>query len=151
MAEAEKPTPSEKPPGYTFGRPTLYKQEYCQQLIDHMAKGYSFEAFGGVVGVARDRVYEWAKKHPDFAEAKEIGLAQNLMYFEKQGNMGLWEDKDGPKLNNTLWVFNMKNRHGWTDRKDVQVKASVETKNEVKKLSTEQLIELAKHTVKITE
>lgn len=150
MAEADKPTPKEKPPGYVFGRPTTYKPEYCEQLIEHMAKGYSFEAFGGVLGVSRDRVYEWAKKHPDFAEAKDVGLSRNLMYYEQQGNQGMWIDKEGPVLNNTLWVFNMKNRHGWTDRKDIQIKAEA-VNPEAKKLSTEELVQLASKTVKITD
>ena len=29
------------------GRPTDYKKEYCELLIEHMAAGFSFESFAG--------------------------------------------------------------------------------------------------------
>ena len=30
-----------KPEGYVFGRPTLYRPEYCQRAIEFMGQGYS--------------------------------------------------------------------------------------------------------------
>ena len=47
-----------------------------------MSQGHSFEAFGGLVKVSRNTLYEWVKKHKDFAEAKEIGFNSWLNFVE---------------------------------------------------------------------
>jgi len=98
------------------GRPTNYKPEYCEALIAHMKSGLSFECFGAAIGVSRDNVYEWAKVHPEFSESKELAKAASLLFWEREGVKGLWNEKDGPQLNNSVWIFNMKNRHGWKDK-----------------------------------
>lgn len=59
-----------------------YKKEMCDQLIKHMAQGHSFEAFGGIAKVSRETLYNWVKKHKDFAEAKQIGYSAWLNFVE---------------------------------------------------------------------
>lgn len=88
-----------------------------------MAKGLSFESFGGVIQVARQTLYDWAKAHPDFHKAKEIGHTASMLFWEKEGVEGLWTltEREGPvtttrTLNSTVWIFNMKNRFGWRDK-----------------------------------
>ena len=39
--------PKPKPEGYTFGRPTEYRPEYCQRAIEFMKQGYSVTALAG--------------------------------------------------------------------------------------------------------
>lgn len=109
--------PKPKGPG---GRPTKYKPEYCDQLIEHMAKGYSFETFGAAVGVARSSVYEWLKNQ-EFSDAKKEGLMQCQLFWERMGIGGATGRIKG--FNVGCWVFNMKNRFGWRDK--------VETSGEV--------------------
>jgi hypothetical protein len=46
-----------------------YKPEYCEQIVEFLAKGHSVGAFAGHVGVHRDTVYEWAKTFPKFDDA----------------------------------------------------------------------------------
>ena len=124
MAKTKKPLvkSKEKPEGYVFGRPTIYKEEYCEMLIAHMASGMSFETFGSSIGVSRDRVYEWANKHPNFAEAKKIALIESQYFWEKQGVNGLWHGgKDGQNFNSSVWIFNMKNRFKWNDRVETTI------------------------------
>lgn len=143
---AKKPKPEPQKPANPVGRPTKYKPEYCQKLIKHMSKGLSFECFGATIGVARDAVYEWPKKHPEFAEAKAAALDASLLWWEEQGQKGMWVDKEGPVLNNTIWVFSMKNRHGWRDNRDMNVQQDVTInpiKEDLKKLTTKELMDLA--------
>ncbi len=71
-----------KPEGYVFGRPTTYKKEYCEQLIQWMAQGYSFESFGGTVGVSRATIHNWALQNADFLEAKRIGDLKARIWWE---------------------------------------------------------------------
>lgn len=67
-----------------------------------MQEGYSFESFAGTVDVCFDTLYEWAKVHPEFSEAKKNGLGKNLHTME---TLGL---TDGMK--DAKWIFTMKNR-----------------------------------------
>jgi len=95
-----------KPEGYTFGRPTLYKEEYTQRMIDFFSTPYFkevtkviikkgvpisiqvdvpndfplFEKFSVDIGVHRDTLNQWCKVHPSFSDsykkAKELQKAR---------------------------------------------------------------------------
>ena len=99
------------------GQPTKYKPEYCQELIDHMAKGYSFESFAGICNVDRDTIYEWAKVQPSFSDAKKRAFEQSRLFWERLGIAG---SLGSPNFNATPWIFNMKNRFNWTDRQQIE-------------------------------
>ena len=104
------------------GRPSKYDPKYCEMLIEHMSKGYSFESFGAVIGSNRDTLYEWAKRHSEFSDAKKHANDRCLEFWEKQGIEGLYSYEDGPKLNSSVWIFNMKHRHRWRDRHEEEEK-----------------------------
>lgn len=93
------------------GRPTLYKPEYCEKLIEHMAEGLSYEAFAGAVRVSVDTLYQWEKDQPDFSEAKKIGVGVSRIFWEKMGIAGVHAEV----FNASVWIFNMKNRFRWRD------------------------------------
>jgi len=93
-----------------------YKKEYCQMLIKHMTEGHSFESFGHVAKVHRKTMYTWAKRHKEFANAKDIAFSAALYWWEKEGIRGM---QMGPKeFNAVVWIFSMKNRFGWRDVKE---------------------------------
>lgn len=76
------------------GRPTKYKPEYCEQLIEHMAAGNSFWSFAGKVRVSFETLDNWTKQNEDFMEAKKVGLGLLLTFDEnlaKAGTAGLLE------------------------------------------------------------
>ena len=54
-------------------RPTKFKPEYCELVINTMAEGKSLAAAAARLRVARSTFYEWAKNHPEMAEAVAIG------------------------------------------------------------------------------
>lgn len=95
--------------GYVFGRPTKYKKEYCEMLVEHMGKGYSFESFSATIGTHRDTLYEWAKVHKNFSDAKKLGREASLLFFEKMGVGGMSGKLKG--FNASSWIFTVKNRH----------------------------------------
>ncbi len=126
------------------GRPTKYKPEYCLQLVEHMAKGLSFECFAAVIGVNRDSLNEWAKVHPDFSVAKSEGLDQNLLFWENLGIEHIINKSDSfgegqsssRSINASVYIFNMKNRHKWRDRQPDETDVVV---NNINGLSIEDL------------
>lgn len=120
-----KKASSKKPEGYVFGRPTKYRKEYCQKLIDHMKQGYSYETFGTVIKVASSNLYEWEKKHKDFREAKKIAFNECQLFWEKMGMGGTAGKLRG--FNPAGWIFNMKNRFKWTDRQEIGIDEDANT------------------------
>lgn len=98
------------------GRPSLYKPEYCQMLIDHMSTGLSYNTFVVVAKVNLDTLYEWEKQHPEFSEAKKEAFAHAQSYWERLGQALVTGVTKGSAA---AWIFNMKNRFKWTDRQDI--------------------------------
>jgi len=101
--------------GDKVGRPTKYKEDFCNMLIEHMAEGYSFDSFAGIVEVHIDTLYEWAKVHKEFSDAKHIGTAKSMAWWEKVGRMGMINEI--PFFNDRIWRLNMINRfrNQWSD------------------------------------
>lgn len=135
-------------PPRNIGCPTKYRPEYCDMLIDHMSAGYSFESFSAIVKTNRDTLFEWAKVHPAFSDAKRNAYDENLLFWEKAGIENLRNYGKESSFNSTVWVFNLKNRHNWRDNRDVVVQKEVtfthKVKEELAGKSIDELIAIAK-------
>lgn len=66
------------------GRPSKYRPEYCDQLIDYFSNGQdgtNFKYFPCVAGFAasigsfKQRIYSWAEENPKFHDSLQTGLA----------------------------------------------------------------------------
>lgn len=90
----------------TLGRPTLYKEEYCLQLVEHMKEGKSFESFAPLAGVNRDTLYEWERVHPSFSDAKKMGKDWRLLWIERQMDLMITGVLQG---NPALLIFKARN------------------------------------------
>lgn len=117
-----------KPPAHAKynlgGRPTKFRPEFCEKLIDHMAKGLSFETFGAEIGTSRTQIYEWAKpenrdKYPGFADAKSFAQEECRKFWETVGG-GIATGQLN-KGNAAVWIYNMKCRFAkeWRDHKEL--------------------------------
>lgn len=137
------------------GRPEEYEDTYPEMLIEHFKQGYSFESFGGVVGVCKQTLYKWCEAHPEFMDAKQKGKMHSLLVWEKKGIDGLYnetiKDDDGMTINRSInavvWKVNMFNRFGWGEKNTVEISGPegkpIETKN-VSEIPDEQLDEKIK-------
>jgi hypothetical protein len=98
------------------GRPTKYKKEYCEDLIEHMAQGFSFHSFGGKLLVSARVLFDWLDRHPEFQEAKAVGEYACMYFWEKTGIAGTHGKIKG--FQQASFIFNMKARfakYGWRD------------------------------------
>jgi len=114
------------------GRPSKYKKKYCEDVVKHMEQGYSFESFAANIDVNQDTVHEWARRHKEFSEAKKIGFAKCLKFWERiaiASSLGKIEN-----FNATSFIFNMKNRFRWTDRTDLNIQNNIDADSEDHKL-----------------
>lgn len=96
------------------GRPSKYKREYCEMLIEHLDSGLSFESFAGLISVNRDTLYEWTRKHVEFSDAKKIGVEKGVLFWEKVARSAIMGQI--PNCSNSTLIFTLKNRLGWHDR-----------------------------------
>ena len=60
-----------------------YDPKFCDMLIEHMALGYSFASFGGVINIGKTTLYAWVSRYPEFSESKDIGYNRGLLFIEQ--------------------------------------------------------------------
>lgn len=141
MAEKEK---APKPASNPVGRPTIYKPEYCQMLIEHMAQGGSFEGFAGTIRVSSEVLYDWIERHQEFLQAKKDGFAASRVFWEQT-----MADQARGKINgsSTALIFALKNRFpkDYRDRTEVKHQAYIgDIEDDPERLDQSQLEEIAK-------
>lgn len=59
-----------------------YDPKYCQLTIDMMSKGKSKTQVASAIGVRRDTLDDWAKRHPDYNEALTLGVEASKSFYE---------------------------------------------------------------------
>lgn len=64
------------------GRPTKYKKEYCEQVIEYMRKGKSLTSFAAFIGTHRQVVYGWMNRHPAFKDACKVAQELSQEWWE---------------------------------------------------------------------
>jgi hypothetical protein len=130
-----------------MSRPTKYKKEFDELLIKHMESGMSFMSFAALVGVNVDTLYEWERKQKSFSEAKQVAFNKNLLFWERLGVAGTAGKIHN--FNSTTWIFNMKNRHGWRDRREVEHSGNQELPVKFQSMPETKLNELIEKAVSI--
>lgn len=75
------------------GRPSAYKPEFCQEVINLGKAGKSITQIACALGVHKDTVYEWEKTIPEFSDALTRARQESQAWWEDQGQIGLTADK----------------------------------------------------------
>lgn len=140
MTEQKKP----KGPG---GRPSLYKPEYCERVIELGKEGMSVVEMAAEIGVARITLEDhWPAAHEEFSEAFARARELSQAWWERQGRLGLSADK----FNAPLYSRSMSARFpkDWRESKEQRVTGAdggavqVETTTA---MSKDQLLELTQN------
>ena len=99
------------------GRPSKYRPEYCDMLVEHMAEGASMTSFAAEIDVSRETISEWSRVHPEFSVAVKKGKAKCAAWWERLGRTGAM----GGEVNPTLVIFGLKNMAGddWRDKQEL--------------------------------
>jgi hypothetical protein len=113
-----------------------------------MAQGNSFESFAADCDCSFETLYEWARVHPDFSEAKKIGITKLLKFDEQVARAGTTgqltrlsktikitdpetgetrEEKEyvGAAFAQTYHIFLMKNRYSKFYRDKIQLEGNI--------------------------
>ena len=99
-----------------MGRPTKYKKEMCETVIELMREGASQEEVIGSLDISKDTYYRWKEEHEEFSDAIKRGIRLSQTWWERQGRINL-KDRE---FNYTGWYMNMKNRFKWADKQEVK-------------------------------
>jgi transposase-like protein len=105
-----KMTKRTKRPG---GRPTLYRRECCDQIVEAMATGLSAEAAAAKIGISARSLFYWQRQHPEFLQAIQEGRQKCLLFWEERA----LEMAGGSPGNSQMVILALKNRsraaYGW--------------------------------------
>ena len=106
-----------KPTGrHPGGRPSEYKPEYCELVIDKMAEGLSLTAFAGHIRVARDTVYGWLSQHSEFSDAVARARSTRVLWLERK----LLRSQKGAETTAAIFALRNAQPDEWRDVKHTE-------------------------------
>jgi deferrochelatase/peroxidase EfeB len=123
-----------------MARPTEYKQEYCEAVIEAGKQGKSVAWMASEFDVNKDTIYEWAKVHPEFSDALTRARAHSQRWWEDAGQTGM----AAPGFGASVWSRSMAARfpEDWRENKGVELSGGVKVTNAAE-LSDDELAAIA--------
>lgn len=107
----------------TLGRPTDFTPELGEQILALMAEGLSLAAAAGELNIHRQRVYEWADRHPDFADTVNLAKSKRQAFLERR----LLRADEGPIVTSTIFALKNAGQGDWRDKQEVEHSGGIET------------------------
>lgn len=101
------------------GRPTKYKPEFCEVLIECGAEGMGKAEMAAELGIHHSTFNAWIEEKPEFSAAVKEAVSRSQAWWEREGRKATFGKTDG--FNATSYIFNMKNRfpNDWRDKREV--------------------------------
>lgn len=117
-----------------IGRPSDYKQEYCDIVIKLGTEGKSYTQIAVDLGITRKTLYAWGEAHPEFLNALERARECAQAWWERQGMLGMWADK----FNAAVWNKSMSCRFpdDYTDKTKQEMSGKQELTVEIVRYGT---------------
>ena len=146
-------TPRKKPEELLpRGRPSLYKPEYCERVVELGKLGYSPMQIAAYLDIDRSTLYDWSDKYPEFSTSLKRAKVYEQAWWEQMGMQGLVSGK----FNAMVWSKSVaaRFREDYTERKEVSgidggpIKTENTNKLDVSGLSLEELEALEKALIK---
>lgn len=115
-----------EPPKRAPGAESKYRPEYCEMLVEHMAKGFTFTTFCCDIDVTPATIDTWAKKYKEFGNARNSGFAARQKHFEKlliikASNMSTPNGK-GKNFDTSAITFGLKHcGNDFKDKKEIDI------------------------------
>jgi len=88
------------------GRPTTYKPEYCNVVIEKGKEGCSYAEMAVACGTVRATLDYWKEIHPEFSTALAYARELSQVWWEETGRTNLGK-RD---FNAQLWLKNVASR-----------------------------------------
>lgn len=107
------------------GRPTDYKPEYCEKVLELGRAGKSYTQIAGELDVAKSTLYLWQDLHPEFSDALLRARELAQYWWENIGQNQMIAPLQG--FSATLFAKQVSCRFpdDYTDRSKSEIKADV--------------------------
>jgi len=102
------------------GRPTDFRPEYGDRILELMTQGLSLAASAAEVGIHRQRVYEWMERHPEFADTVKLAQVKRQLFLERR----LLSADSGPVVTSTIFALKNAGPEDWRDKQEIDHKSS---------------------------
>jgi hypothetical protein len=119
------------------GRPTKYRPEMCDRVIELMRHGASKAQICAdpAIDISYETCAEWCNPMSpqysiDFSNAVKRGNLLSEAWWTKHAQDHLIDMPGEGKFNTALWFINMKNRFGWRDQVDHNVSGTIKVTHE---------------------
>jgi hypothetical protein len=103
-------------PSRPFGRPSEYRPEYCEMVIEAMSQGLSLTAFAGMIRKSREVVYSWMSAHRDFADAVSRARSTRTLWLEQK----LLRSRKGAETTAAIFALRNAQPDEWRDVRSVE-------------------------------
>lgn len=108
-----------------IGRPTEYTEELGDKILSLMEAGLSLAAAAADCNVHRQRIYDWANKHPNFADTINLARAKRQLFLERR----LLSAEIGPIVTSSIFALKNAAPDDWRDKQEVEHSGTVVTAN----------------------
>ena len=105
------------------GRPTDYRPEYCERVIEMGREGFSVAQMASQLDTSKQTLLRWVDANPDFRDAMEIARSHSQAWWEAMGQANLVMPKDSGTFQGSVWSRSMAARFpdDWRENKGVEI------------------------------
>lgn len=110
-----------------MGRPTDYRPEFCEQVIEYGKLGKSLAWMASEFDVSRECIYEWMRVHPEFSDAMTRARAHSQRWWEDKGQDNILSLPGQGTLNAGVYSRSMAARFpdDWREKQEIEHKGGV--------------------------
>lgn len=114
-------SPDPDKPKHPGGRPTKYRPEMCEQIIEAGRIGKGKAAMAAELDVDRVTLYTWDQTIPEFHNAFTRALELSAAWWEEKGRTGI----DCRNFNANAYSLQVRNRfpEDWQDKRELGLSA----------------------------
>ena len=111
------------------GRPSLYRPEYCEKVIELGRQGCSPAEIASELDVDRATLGYWADQYQEFSAALTRAKTHEQAWWEKAGKSGMIADK----FNAAVWTKSVtaRFREDYTEKRDDAAQITIVTNSTV--------------------
>jgi len=111
------------------GRPSLYRPEYCEKVIELGKQGCSPAEIASELDVDRATLIRWSDEHEEFRTAMTRAKVHEQAWWERAGKAGMIADK----FNAQVWTKSVtaRFREDYTEKRDDAPQITIVTNSAV--------------------
>lgn len=107
------------------GRPTAYRPELAQAVIEDMCDGYSLGGFAGKLGIGRSTINRWMVDHPEFGEACTRAASVRQRWWETKAIEVATTGGQGSQGQMVIFGLINAGREDWKQRQEIEHSGTV--------------------------